>query len=172
MLTHSTFGQSTLVEGLETISRYKGPEFLIGRGRRASLSTQSHTRSFSPPSVAHICWGELRVLFINRPCLVLIGFSSNWTALLPAAICKIENLQKSFSETQMLSQILKVTFVKATSLWLSNFPSLQNNSSSTRVHGWALLGNFSLPWHLWHFASEFRVSRDFLNFRPLMMDAE
>ena len=76
------------------------------------------------------------------------------------------------SETQMLSQIHKVTFVKATSLWLSNFPSLQNNSSSTRVHGWALLGNFSLPWHLWHFASEFRVSRDFLNFRPLMMDAE
>ena len=76
------------------------------------------------------------------------------------------------SETQMLCQILKVTFVKATPLWLSNFPSLQNNSSSTRVYGWALLGNFSLTWHLWHFALEFRVSRDFLNSRSLMMDAE
>ena len=56
------------------------------------------------------------------------------------------------SETQMLCQILKVTFVKAAPLWLSNFPSLQNNSSSTRVYGWALLGKFSWPWHLWHFA--------------------
>ena len=34
---------------------------------------------FSPQYVHHICWGNLRVLFRKLPCLVLIGFSSNWT---------------------------------------------------------------------------------------------
>lgn len=43
----------------------------------ASHSSKSHTGSLSPPLVHNICWGEIWVLFLNPPCLVLVGFSSN-----------------------------------------------------------------------------------------------
>ena len=48
------------------------------------------TGTLLPPSIDNICWEELRVLFLNPPCLVLVGFSSNWTTLLPSALWKME----------------------------------------------------------------------------------
>ena len=51
------------------------------------------TGSLSPLSVDNICWEELRVLFLNPLCVVLVGFSSNWTTLLPSALWEMKNLQ-------------------------------------------------------------------------------
>ena len=73
------------------------------------------------------------------------------------------------SETKSSAIFLKLTLVMATPLWLPNFPSLQNNSSSTWACGWALLSHFPLPWYLRHFVLEVRVSWDFLNSRPQIM---
>ena len=177
MLIHFRFGLPTLLEGPEIIARYKGPEFSIGRCRHAGHSSKSRMRSHSSPSVDHILRGKLRVLFLNPPCLVLFVFFFQTEQLcyhLPFA--KWKNLERIVrvvlaSETKSSAIFLKLTLVMATPLWLPNFPSLQNNSSSTWACGWALLSHFPLPWYLRHFVLEIRVSWDFLNSRPQIMDA-
>ena len=169
MFIHSRFGLPTLVEGSEIIARYKGPEFLIGRRRRAGHSSKSRTRSHSSPSVDLTWWGELRVLFLNSPCLVLFVFFFQTELLCYHLHLQNGNIYKVrlvmvllTSEPKCSARFLKLTLVMATPLWLPNFPSLQNHSSSTWAYGWALLGHFPLP-YLRHFALEVRISWDLWN---------
>ena len=61
---------------LGIIVRYNGPDFLRTPGRCSSHSLFSNfTRSLSPLSLDHICWGKRRVGFLVPHCLVFVGFS-------------------------------------------------------------------------------------------------
>ena len=75
--------------GLGIIVRYKGPEFFIGLGRRASHSSKSRTESLSPPLVDHICWGRAPG-FCFLTCLVWFLLDFLRTEIF-VTICHLEN---------------------------------------------------------------------------------
>ena len=141
-----------LLVGLGIIAKSRGPEFFIASGWCFILEGVLRG-SFPPPPppyVHHICWGNLRVLFRKPPCLVLVGFSSNWTQ----HFCL--HLQNCLPRRHYngldcgWAPCVPFALVRATPLWFRNTPSIQKR----------FLGRFPLRWYRSSFVFEFRASWD------------
>ena len=147
-----------------------GSEFFMASGRCCNILERVLQGPFHPR-----LYTTFRVLFCKPPYLVLIGFSSNWTW----HFCLYLQIGDVFharivvaliaSEQYVIRQIFEVHVREGNTIVISLFTFSPEtffvHSTVKAVLSWVVFP----PWYRSNFAFEFRVSRVFLNSRPLMM---
>ena len=113
---------------LGIIARYKGPEFPIGWGRRASHSSKIRTGSLSPPSGRPHLLLRTSGFVSQSPLLGFVGIFfklNNFATIYHLQNGEILNVRVvmvlAASETQVLCQILKVDVCKGNAILTSKF---------------------------------------------------